>query len=355
MSNFFKNYGINSTKFANMFKALRNRGVSNQVAFEAAWQAIKERPKSLYAFGSEYHNDINKWADHIVNKSFKNPLYKNAPKARTFDEYRKATFNYNQRPGYTKWLKEGRDEGKDFINKIIRKENLGEPIVMNQSADNGVTYARRGLKLIPKFQNAGILGNTYVAPQDNIKTKTVRVNFPQQKAKKPVINSGNLDIYHRFSQKNFEEFVSVMYPIFEQALMKGGYPTTNIQNLIRQAALESGYGTQPRGKRGYNLGGIKWFNSPSSGTYKYKHTTGPDGQEYIDFDSLQDYADYKVKLLNDVYNALDAKDTNDFVNRLHGDNPSKKSYSASKHTYIINLNGTKSLDRAYNNYLKNRK
>lgn len=177
----------------------------------------------------------------------------------------------------------------------------------------------------------------------------------KQKPSPSVPVQDNSKYTHRFKSKNFDEFVEVMYPIFEEALTSKGYPTTQIQNLIRQAAFESTYGTDPRGTRGYNLGGIKWDSNPNSRTHKYKHSTGPDGIEYVDFDNLRDYADYKVYLLDDTYKALNARDTNDFVRRLHGGNPSKKSYSSNPEGYMKNLNGMVSLDRAYNNYAAKRK
>lgn len=177
---------------------------------------------------------------------------------------------------------------------------------------------------------------------------------------KPTPPSSNpqsqLDINHRFNSRNFDEFVEVMYPIFEASFNKYNLPTTQIQNVLRQAAYESGYGTNPRGAQGYNLGGIKWEDNPNSRTYNYKHTTYPeDGIEYVDFDNLQDYADYKVFLLNDTYHALDAPNTNEFVERLHGKNPSKKSYSSSKDGYRSTLNNMRSLDRAYERYMVKRK
>lgn len=177
----------------------------------------------------------------------------------------------------------------------------------------------------------------------------------KQKPSPSVPVQDNSKYTHRFKSKNFDEFVEVMYPIFEEALTSKGYPTTQIQNLIRQAAFESTYGTDPRGTRGYNLGGIKWDSNPNSRTHKYKHSTGPDGIEYVDFDNLRDYADYQVYLLDDTYKALNARDTNDFVRRLHGGNPSKKSYSSNPEGYMKNLNGMVSLDRAYNNYVAKRK
>lgn len=165
-----------------------------------------------------------------------------------------------------------------------------------------------------------------------------------------------LDVHHKFKSRNFDEFVNVMYPIFEASFKKYNIPTTQIQNVLRQSAYESAYGTSPRGAQGYNFGGIKWENNPKSQTYKYKHTTYPgDGLEYVDFNNLQDYADYKVSLLNDTYHALDAPTTDEFVSRLHGKNPAKKSYSANPNGYRDTLNGMKSFDKAYNNYMTKRK
>ena len=227
--------------------------------------------------------------------------------------------------------------------------------------------------LIPKYQKAGVLKKIYYWRSPNyegtfdqafaqaVKNKDEDFwwngNIYNTKMKpESTLPTPNLDIKHKFTSRNFDEFVNVMYPIFEDSLRRKNLPNSQIQNLIRQAAYESTYGTNPRGAQGYNLGGIKWFNDPNSNTYKYKHTTNPsDGLEYVDFDSLMDYVDYKVDLLHNTYNALNARDTNDFVNRLHGNNPSKKSYSANKAGYMKTLNGMKSLDKAYNNYVAKRK
>lgn len=155
----------------------------------------------------------------------------------------------------------------------------------------------------------------------------------------------SLDYTHKFgsTDNKFQEFASVMTPIFKEALEKNEYPLTNLNNIVRQAALESSYGLDPRGERGFNLGGIK--HPGDSIAPKYKKTKHTDGEYYIDFDNLGDYASYKVKLLNDRYNALDARNTNDFIDRLHGNNPNKSNYSADKKSYLRNLNGTKSLDK----------
>lgn len=69
----------------------------------------------------------------------------------------------------------------------------------------------------------------------------------------------------------------------------------------------------------------------------------------MDFENLYDYAQYKVDLLNSRYNALTATSTNDFVDRLHGNNDTNSNYSQGKDNYIRTLNRTTSL----NKYLSN--
>lgn len=127
---YFKIYGINPNKFKGMFDALKKRGLSNQVAFEISWQSMKEVPKSYYSFGTKFSN-IDSWADNVVNHQLKRKIYQNAVNAKNFNEYRKATFPYNREVGYTQWLLQGRDEGKQFINDYIKENNLGEPIAYN--------------------------------------------------------------------------------------------------------------------------------------------------------------------------------------------------------------------------------
>lgn len=79
-----------------------------------------------------------------------------------------------------------------------------------------------------------------------------------------------MDYTHKFgsTDNKFEEFASTMTPIFREALEENGLPTTNLNNLVRQAALESNYGLDPRGERGFNLSGIKHPGDKIAPTYK---------------------------------------------------------------------------------------
>ncbi len=85
----------------------------------------------------------------------------------------------------------------------------------------------------------------------------------------------------------FRKFANTMKTIYSEVLDELGLPKHNISNLVRQDALESTYGTSPRGN-GYNLGGIKVFhNKETLGT---RHS---DGYYYRNFKDLKDYARYK--------------------------------------------------------------
>lgn len=226
------------------------------------------------------------------------------------------------------------DYGKiltDVYNGIIAKGQDGLKIDWNPAPKDTIDIVGTVKEYGPSFALSFISGNA--SPFIN----------KLLEGKKPA-----LDYTHKFGSTDdkFKEFASVMTPIFKEALEKNGYPLTNLNNIVRQAALESSYGLSPRGERGFNLGGIK--HPGDSIAPKYKKTKHTDGEYYIDFDNLGDYANYKVKLLNDRYNALEAKNTNDFIDRLHGNNPSKSSYSADRQSYTKNLNGTVSLNRYLN-------
>lgn len=214
--------------------------------------------------------------------------------------------------------------------------------VPNKNKDAAL-FAKSGLK-VPKFQNPWTTLPDYTVQNNERKPNLSYPVKPGYGNYIPNSSYPDLDYYHKFGQTDnkFEEFVKVLKPIFTQVLKEKQLPLTQVNNLIRQAALESGYGLDPRGSKGFNLGGIKWTKKQQDREW----TINPsDNIKYIDFENLYDYAQYKVDLLNSRYDALTATDTNDFVNRLHGNNLTKSSYSANKEGYKKTLNNTTSLNK----------
>lgn len=129
---YFKQYGIDSTKFVNMWRSLIDKGIPQQAAFDTVWQSLKETPKGYYAFGVHKPN-LNQWSNQAF-KSLTTGLYKAARDSTNFQQYRKATYKYNPSSKYTNWLKNGRSSGVQFINNYRKANHIqGNPIVMLDS------------------------------------------------------------------------------------------------------------------------------------------------------------------------------------------------------------------------------
>jgi hypothetical protein len=173
--------------------------------------------------------------------------------------------------------------------------------------------------------------------------------------------STEIDYNKKFTPKNgrkpFEEFADYMYPAVIQVLQENKMPVDMAHNIVRQAAMESDYGLSPRGKRGFNLSGIKW--TKKAGDAGYEYTKEADGEKYIDFKDLKEYINYKIHTLNNNYNALNASSVYDYVEALHpkafGKKPRSKNYkgdySGGAANYKKSMTGMSSLDKTLMNEL----
>ena len=107
------------------------------------------------------------------------------------------------------------------------------------------------------------------------------------------------------------KFVSTMRNAFRKKLEEKGLNPEYADSLVAQAALESAWGKSTSGK--HNYGGIK-----GKGTIRRTREVINGKSTYIndsfrDFNSLDDYADYQVKLLNGPrYKAF----SGDFISRV---------------------------------------
>lgn len=282
------------------------------------------RLKNSEGKGSFSVSQFDKDGKIIQSEPF-NPEYKIVPEEST------ATPHYNKENTYN-LLNRYSD---DFLLYLFN--NVAQAPTKKKDA---TLYAQLGLKL-PGFQNSIQVTDNERKPNLSYPVNTEYGDYI------PNSNYPNLDYYHKFGQTDnkFKELAEILKPIFVQVLKEKNLPLTQVDNLVRQAALESQYGLDPRGSRGFNLGGIKWNNNQTDREW----TKHKDGEKYIDFENLYDYAQYKVDLLNSRYNALTATSTNDFVDRLHGNNDTNSNYSQGKDNYIRTLNRTTSL----NKYLSN--
>lgn len=117
------------------------------------------------------------------------------------------------------------------------------------------------------------------------------------------------------------DFIETMKPIYKSVLKSKGLNENYADYLVAQSALESGWGKHQSGKN--NFGGIK-----GKGTVKTtkefingKYVTIKDN--FRDFDSLRDYAEYHVNLLNNSrYKAFNGNFISNVVKGGYATDPS---------------------------------
>ena len=126
--------------------------------------------------------------------------------------------------------------------------------------------------------------------------------------------------------KDNQDFVNKMRAAYSKVLEEKGIDTKYTDGLVAQAALESSWGKSQSGKN--NLGGITVSKAnldsvPHTWRKTFEYIDGKKvsmTRPFRDFDSLEDYANYHVSLLNsefkNKYDAFSGDSLNDFVNRI---------------------------------------
>ena len=150
-----------------------------------------------------------------------------------------------------------------------------------------------------------------------IRTKTLEgytpefINPPKEKT---IIEIPQEEIKYPIKFQNKSEFIKIMTPIYEKILSSKGIDKSFAKALVQQSGLESNWGKSQSGK--FNFGGIK-----GKGTIRKTREVINGKDQYIydsfrDFNSLEDYANYHVNLLNSKrYNAF-SETINEFANKV---------------------------------------
>lgn len=120
-----------------------------------------------------------------------------------------------------------------------------------------------------------------------------------------------------------KDFVDKMRSVYKSVLEEKGIDTKYTDVLVAQSALESNWGENQSGK--FNLSGIKADKDDISkglyticNTYEYENGVKvPKRAPFRDFESLEDFAEYKVNFVNrKQYKAFDGDSINDYINRV---------------------------------------
>lgn len=129
-----------------------------------------------------------------------------------------------------------------------------------------------------------------------------------EKESKPTYNTTSSS----FKSKN--EFKATMLPIYERILFQMGLNTAYAKALVAQDGLESAWGTKPSGK--FNFGGIKGKGSVKRTREVINGKDVYINDSFRDFDSLEDYAKYKISLLNNNRYKAFTGDISGFADRV---------------------------------------
>ena len=130
-----------------------------------------------------------------------------------------------------------------------------------------------------------------------------------------------------------DEFKSIMTPIYQKLLIEKGLNPEYARMLVAQDGLESGWGKHTQGR--YNLGNITLgSNKTRSFTVGRDHDASgnPIEQKFVNYDSLEDYANAKIDLLNSERYRAFTGDISQFAERV------KKGGYATDPDYVHKLN-----------------
>ena len=145
-------------------------------------------------------------------------------------------------------------------------------------------------------------------------TNTTANNVSTNTSESTLTENNNLP-NRKFTSK--EEFKSVMTPIYERLLAQKGLNPAFAKALVAQDGLESGWGRAAQGR--FNYGNIT-LGSNKTRSYtqgRDKDAYGnPITQKFVNYDSLEDYANSKIQLLNSKrYNAFSGS-VDEFASRV---------------------------------------
>lgn len=133
-----------------------------------------------------------------------------------------------------------------------------------------------------------------------------------EKESKPTYTTSTNTTSSSFKSKN--EFKATMLPIYERILSQMGLNTAYAKALVAQDGLESAWGTKPSGK--FNFGGIKGKGSVKRTREVINGKDVYINDSFRDFDSLEDYAKYKISLLNNNRYKAFTGDISGFADRI---------------------------------------
>lgn len=169
--------------------------------------------------------------------------------------------------------------------------------------------AQYGMKILPMFSELVQQSAQAEPEQQFILFRKPEPTPVQKMTKNPLIQNRDQTV----SFKSSNQFAQTMGDIYSKILQQKGIDQSYVPYLVAQDALESGWGKHASGKN--NLGGIKGKGSNLSTEEEVNGKLISTKASFKDFDSIEDYAKYKVNLLNTKrYRAFDGNFLQGLIN-----------------------------------------
>lgn len=142
-------------------------------------------------------------------------------------------------------------------------------------------------------------------------------------------------VYKDMKFNTKRDFIKIMAPIIKKELDKIG-ATSHLFNVLAQIALESGWGKHQSGKN--NFAGLK-ATASQKGTILNTHEVEngiriAKKSKFMDFDSINDFANYYINRLNKKFHAFDGGDYTANIKR-------NGYFTSNENQYRNNLNNIK--------------
>lgn len=275
------------------------------------WKDFGKVGRQVSELGSQGLNAYNSYRQGGRFTFRKNPLIKDAEKLNGKRDMRKKVIKSNTKyPDYKRRIQKGAS-GIKFV-------SYDEPTSVRNADFSSIFQT--------DYKYPTINNYSFKEEQPEQPKEQPEEQLPMEEEKKvvPAKFTGNKD------------FITQMKPAFTEALTKRGLDPKYADYLVAQSAFESGWGKHQSGK--FNFGGIK-----GKGTIRKTREVINGKDVYIndsfrDFNSVNDYADYHVGLLNNKrYNAFNSEDFIDSVVKGgYATDPNYKSVLSKIYKQIVN-------------------
>ena len=299
-------YGASKGDVKSMFKNLRNYKVTEQKQLATEAAARQQIVSGAKDIGKDLGQDaIVNTTQEIISKRKGGSLTSDGRRFKFKDSplVRNSKALNNKRDMRKKFMKSDRPT---YSNNRIRKGLNGLQFVSYQQTDTpDIKFPE--MNIFSPYYMPSIISSNEESPV--IEVKEEEPNNTPKEPQKPINTTQNVQLEQKpivsdIKFKNTNQFVQTMKPIYESVLQTKGLDKKYADYLVAQAALESNWGKSQSGKN--NLSGIKVMASQKGkgkGTIRKTREVINGKNVYIDdefrnFDSLEDFANYHVNLLN---------------------------------------------------------